>query len=97
MTRAFPKAFRSAGLMASVLLLAGAALPAMAQDGLDASPTPPGQTAPGPYVDSLGPDAPQPQTGELVPLPGPPPEGKAAEIKLPDCAPPNCGTPQIME
>ncbi|MCK0209079.1 hypothetical protein MWN33_13670 [Starkeya koreensis] len=45
---------------------------------------------------NLGPDAPAPLTGELVPLPGPPPEGQAAKIKLPDCAPPNCGVPEIM-
>ncbi|TCK28506.1 hypothetical protein EV667_2510 [Ancylobacter aquaticus] len=88
------KEFPSASLLASVLLLAGAAVPALAQDGMT---PPPGQVSPNPYVDSLGPDAPQPQTGELVPLPGPPPEGKDAEMKLPDCAPPNCGTPQIME
>ena len=91
------KAFPSATVLASVLLLAGAAAPAIAQDGLNPSPGGAGATSPNPFVDSLGPDAPQPQTGELVPLPGPPPEGKDAEIKLPDCAPPNCGTPQIME
>ena len=49
------------------------------------------QIAPNP-----GQDAPSPVTGELVPLPGPPPEGGAATIKLPDCAPPNCGVPKIM-
>lgn len=90
MKRAFP----SASLLASVLLLAGAGVPALAQDAMT---PPPGQASPSPFINNLGPDAPQPQTGELVPLPGPPPEGKEAEIKLPDCAPPNCGTPQIME
>jgi hypothetical protein len=92
------KAFPSAILLASALLLAGAAAPALAQDGLNPPPNNPGQSSsPNPFVNDLGPDAPQPLTGELVPLPGPPPEGKEAEIKLPDCAPPNCGTPQIME
>ncbi|WP_428030339.1 hypothetical protein [Ancylobacter sp.] len=89
------KAVPFAGILASFLLLAAA--PALAQDGM--SPPPGGSSlpSPDPYVDSLGPDAPQSQTGQLVPLPGPPPEGKDAQIKLPDCAPPNCGTPQIME
>ncbi|GLK71293.1 hypothetical protein ACFSKM_10565 [Ancylobacter dichloromethanicus] len=86
-----------AGVLACVLLLAAPATPGLAQDGLNPPPGAPSQPSPGPFVDSLGPDAPQPQTGELVPLPGPPPEGKDAQIKLPDCAPPNCGTPQIME
>ncbi|QIB33984.1 hypothetical protein [Ancylobacter pratisalsi] len=44
----------------------------------------------------LGPSQPAPQTGELEPPPGPPPEGKAADIKLPDCVPGKCGTPAIM-
>lgn len=88
------KAFPSVSLLASVLLLVAAALPAAAQDAMT---PPPGQASPSPFINNLGPDAPQPQTGELVPLPGAPPEGKEAEIKLPDCAPPNCGTPQIME
>lgn len=35
--------------------------------------------------------------GVVEPPPGPPPEGAARDIKLPDCAPPNCGVPQIME
>lgn len=92
------KAFPSAILLASVLLLAGTAAPALAQDGLNPPPDNPGQSSsPNPFVNDLGPDAPQPLTGELVPLPGPPPEGKDADIKLPDCAPPNCGTPQIMQ
>lgn len=43
------------------------------------------------------PSAPNPVTGVVQPPPGPPPEGTAAVIKLPDCAPPNCGTPRIME
>lgn len=92
MTRAIPLA----AVLASILLLASPAAPALAQDGTNPPVGAPPQS-PNPYVDSLGPDAPQPQTGELVPLPGPPPEGKDAQIKLPDCAPPNCGTPQIME
>ena len=43
------------------------------------------------------PVTPNPVTGVVQPPPGPPPEGTAAEIKLPDCAPPNCGTSRIME
>lgn len=43
------------------------------------------------------PSAPNPVTGVVQPPPGPPPEGTAADINLPDCAPPNCGTPRIME
>jgi hypothetical protein len=48
--------------------------------------------------DSLGQsaDQPAPMTGELVPLPTAPPADPAAAVKLPDCAPPACGTPQIM-
>lgn len=58
--------------------------------------SPPGSSLNQPPDVNLGPDAPAPLTGELVPLPGPPPEGEAAQIKLPDCAPPNCGVPEIM-
>ncbi|MCS0495079.1 hypothetical protein NVS89_08215 [Ancylobacter sp. MQZ15Z-1] len=43
-----------------------------------------------------GPSEPSPRTGVVQPPPGPAPEGQAAKIKLPDCVPPNCGTPQIM-
>lgn len=85
-----------AGILAGVFLLASPAVPVLAQQAENPPLTMPSSPSPDPYVNSLGPDTPQAQTGELVPLPGPPPEGKDAQIKLPDCAPPNCGTPQIM-
>jgi len=85
----------SAALLAAAMLAA----PAFAQD----MNPPPGSAglppaAPLDPLESLTPgaDTPQPLTGELVPLPTAPPEGEAARIKLPDCAPPNCGVPQIM-
>ncbi|MBS9476376.1 hypothetical protein [Ancylobacter radicis] len=85
-------------LALSVVLLAGS--PALAQS--DALPPLPPPTSPdsfaAPAPDGLDPvsDEPAPQTGELVPLPVAPPQDPAAAMKLPDCAPPNCGTPQIM-
>ncbi|MCJ8143426.1 hypothetical protein MKI84_10920 [Ancylobacter sp. A5.8] len=95
------KALQSFSLPMALLLAMAAGAPALAQD------LPPG----GGNGGSLGPALPDPNilpppegdpippapmTGETVPPPGPPPEGSAARIKLPDCAPPNCGTPQIM-
>ncbi|MDQ0510538.1 hypothetical protein [Ancylobacter amanitiformis] len=89
----------SASCFAVALLFTALGLPALAQEAnpslnsiINPPPPQPGNS------DNLspGPDGPQPLTGELVPLPGPPPEGKAADIKLPDCVPPNCGVPQIM-
>jgi len=91
-----------ATLLAVAMLAASVAAPAFAQD----AGTMPGNlnslnqpAIPPDNPDNLNPgaDAPQPLTGELVPLPGPPPAGGAADLKLPDCAPPNCGTPQIMQ
>ncbi|MCS0502470.1 hypothetical protein [Ancylobacter mangrovi] len=38
-----------------------------------------------------------PETGVLQPPPGPPPQGEAADTKLPQCGPGKCGTPQIMQ
>lgn len=74
-------------------------MPASAQDA-NVQPgaiyTPPPASLNPPETLNPGPDQPAPLTGELVPLPGPPPEGPAAKIKLPDCQPPNCGVPQIM-
>lgn len=73
--------------------------PAFAQDTNvqpGATYTPPPASLNPPEKLNLGPDQPAPMTGELVPLPGPPPQGAAARIKLPDCQPPNCGVPQIM-
>ncbi|HEY9212710.1 MAG TPA: hypothetical protein VIQ29_07630 [Ancylobacter sp.] len=79
-------------LSAAAMLVASIAPAALAQDA-NTLPTPP---LGDPGIPNSGPDQPAPQTGELVPLPGPPPEGGAAKIKLPDCAPPNCGVPKIM-
>lgn len=88
-------------LLASVLMLP---LPAGAQT--DMPPNSGATGTPGlpplnpPVVDNLNPspgDAPNPLTGELVPLPAAPPRDPAAATALPDCAPPACGTPQIME
>lgn len=86
-------------LLASLLGMLPPSAPALAQTadpnamGADGgSPAQQQQLAPTP-----GPDAPSPVTGELVPLPpGTPPEGGAANIKLPDCTPGKCGVPQIM-
>jgi hypothetical protein len=82
-------------LLAALLGMPTVGAPALAQnaDGtLGGANSPPSQQiAPNP-----GQDAPSPVTGELVPPPGPPPEGAAAEIKLPDCTPGKCGVPQIM-
>lgn len=86
-------------LCAAVLATALALTPALAQDANTqpgATYTPPAAPLNPPETLTPGPDQPAPLTGELVPLPGPPPEGEAARIKLPDCAPPNCGVPQIM-
>lgn len=79
-------------LSAAAMLATSMTAAALAQDA-NTLPTPP---LGDPGIPNPGPDEPAPQTGELVPLPGPPPEGGAAEIKLPDCAPPNCGVPKIM-
>lgn len=94
-----PPARLLAGLLACSLLIAAPVAPAFAQEtgtragGLN-GPLPP---APDLIAPNSGPDQPAPLTGELVPIPpGVPPEGAAADIKLPDCAPPNCGTPEIM-
>lgn len=91
-----------ATLLAVLMLAASAAMPAFAQDagtmpGNFNNPNQPVIPPGNPDNLSPGADAPQPLTGELVPLPGPPPVGGAADLKLPDCAPPNCGTPQIMQ
>lgn len=78
------------------------AAPALAQTDPNLSPP----ALPGPS-DGLAPpsdslngatpvDEPAPMTGELVPLPTAPPADPAAAMKLPDCAPPACGTPEIM-
>lgn len=89
-----------AWLMAGVLLIAAVSGPSIAQttggSSLDPGmPLPTGDGIP-PEQLSDQPASPNPVTGELVPPPGPPPEGAAADIQLPDCAPPRCGTPQIM-
>ncbi len=89
-----------AALLATAQLLAPVAgMPAFAQDA-NVQPgaiyTPPPASLNPPETLNPGLDQPAPLTGELVPLPGPPPEGQAAKIKLPDCQPPNCGVPQIM-
>ncbi len=89
----------SATLLAAVMLVASSAAPILAQDTNVLSGYVTVSAMPQPVnPDHLnpGPDAPQPQPGELVPLPGSPPEGQAAEIKLPNCTPPNCGVPDIM-
>ncbi|MGA0564299.1 hypothetical protein ACO2RV_17780 [Ancylobacter sp. VNQ12] len=86
-------------LCAALLATAMVLTPALAQDvnGISgATGNPPAFPLNPPETLNPGPDQPSPLTGELVPLPGPPPEGEAAKIKLPDCAPPNCGVPQIM-
>ena len=49
-----------------------------------------------PSQPTYDPSAPDSMTGQIQPPPGPPPEGQAAEIKLPDCTPPKCGVPDIM-
>lgn len=94
------KALQKFRLPVALLLVMAAGAPAMAQDlqpggnggGLGpALPDP--NILPPPEGDPI---APAPMTGETVPPPGPPPEGAAAKITLPNCAPPNCGTPQIM-
>ncbi|CAA0086490.1 Uncharacterised protein [Starkeya nomas] len=81
-------------LLAMTALALWAAAPALAQD----TNAPPAPQPPLSNPDNLdpGPDAPQPLTGELVPRPGAPPVDPAADLKLPNCTPPNCGTPQIM-
>ncbi|WAC26238.1 hypothetical protein [Ancylobacter sp. SL191] len=88
----------AAGLAMSLALLAAA--PALAQSDTTLPPLNPPGPADGlsPMPDSLGQsaDQPAPMTGELVPLPTAPPADPAAAVKLPDCAPPACGTPQIM-
>ncbi|WGD31364.1 hypothetical protein AncyloWKF20_05935 [Ancylobacter sp. WKF20] len=89
----------AAGLAVSLALLAAG--PAFAQSDTTLPPlNPPGpsDTLSAPMPDSLGQptDEPAPMTGELVPLPTAPPADPAAAAKLPDCAPPACGTPQIM-
>ncbi len=88
------------GLALGVVLLAS--MPALAQtDPNMLQPLPPGPSdGLTPQPDSLDGampvDEPAPMTGELVPLPTAPPADPAAATKLPDCAPPACGTPQIM-
>ncbi|MCB4771173.1 hypothetical protein LGR54_21410 [Ancylobacter sp. Lp-2] len=49
-----------------------------------------------PNQPAYDPSAPDSMTGQIQPPPGPPPEGRAAEIKLPDCTPGSCGVPDIM-
>lgn len=82
-------------LLAALLGMPTVGAPALAQNA-DGTPggtnSPPSQQ----IAPNLGQDAPSPVTGELVPPPGPPPEGAAANIKLPDCTPGKCGVPQIM-
>ncbi|CAA0096412.1 Uncharacterised protein [Starkeya nomas] len=69
-----------------------------AGSGSDAAvPTPPaGHSTMDPSSQQQGPTEPDPRTGVLQPPPGPPPEGEEREIRMPDCAPPRCGTPKIM-
>ena len=92
----------STRLLACLAVIGALGSPALAQTNplppADSGnlPDPAGSSLAQPPDINLGPDAPAPLTGELVPLPGPPPEGEAAQIKLPDCAPPNCGVPEIM-
>ncbi|MDQ0510827.1 hypothetical protein [Ancylobacter amanitiformis] len=45
---------------------------------------------------STAPSRPVPRTGVRQPPPGPAPQGAAAQVMLPDCSPPSCGTPLIM-
>jgi hypothetical protein len=82
-------------LLASLLGIPSFGAPALAQN---ADGTLGGVSSPSSQqiVPNPSPDAPSPETGELVPLPVPPPTGGAADFKLPNCAPPNCGVPQIM-
>lgn len=89
----------TAWLLASLFVI-GSMGAALAQTGTGPAnpvgpPTNPEALADEPTL-LLGPSQPAPQTGELQPPPGPPPEGKAADIKLPDCVPGTCGTPAIM-
>ncbi|MBS7543776.1 hypothetical protein [Ancylobacter oerskovii] len=67
-------------------------------------PNPPASTPPGnaagtpPSAPSSSGTAPnQLGNGVVKPPPGPPPEGDATQAPLPDCTPPKCGTPQIMQ
>lgn len=94
----FAPRFVAALAVSLALLSAG---PALAQSDATLPPlNPPGSsdTLSAPTTDTLGGpvDEPAPMTGELVPLPTAPPADPAAAVKLPDCAPPACGTPQIM-
>lgn len=88
------KAALASVLLASLLAMPIGGGPALAQDNPGNPPS--GASGITPETLSPGGDAPSPVTGELVPLPVAPPEGGAANIKLPDCQPPNCGVPQIM-
>lgn len=95
------KTIISVSFLAAAMLAVSLGGPVLAQQDTTTQPNklesqpviPPGN----PDNLNIGSDAPQPLTGELVPLPGPPPEGGAADLKLPDCKPPNCGVPQIMQ
>lgn len=84
-------------MLASFLLASFLGMPIQSALAQDAVGTPGGTNGlPSAPLTTPAPDAPSPETGELVPPPGPPPEGAAATIKLPDCTPPKCGVPQIM-
>ncbi|MBS7586772.1 hypothetical protein KHC24_05430 [Ancylobacter defluvii] len=85
-------------MLAALALLAAAGGPAAAQTANDPfnAPVPRSLQPIDPGQPAYDPSAPDSMTGETQPPPGPPPEGQAAEIKLPDCTPPNCGVPDIM-
>ncbi|MFK8250069.1 hypothetical protein [Ancylobacter terrae] len=83
---------------AALLIAAGATAFAQNSDVTIPDPTlPPVDQPLPPDAPSYDPSAPNPVTGETVPLPVPPPADPAEAFTLPDCAPPRCGTPQIMQ
>ncbi|MDR6954830.1 ABC-type transport system substrate-binding protein [Ancylobacter sp. 3268] len=86
------------GIVLVALALAAAGGQAVAQTANDPlnAPVPGSLQTIDPGQPAYDPSAPDSMTGQIQPPPGLPPEGQAAEIKLPDCTPPNCGVPDIM-
>ncbi|GAB4070368.1 hypothetical protein KHC28_20115 [Ancylobacter sonchi] len=84
-------------LVALSMLVAAAGGPAGAQTAdMPGQPMPQSLQPISPNQPAYDPSAPDSMTGQIQPPPGPPPEGRAAEIKLPECTPGTCGVPDIM-
>ncbi|MBB3773006.1 hypothetical protein FHS55_003631 [Angulomicrobium tetraedrale] len=84
-----------AGLWAGAMVMALASGTGLAQNAGGST----GGSGSTPYLSagtSTATSRPAPRTGVRKPPPGPAPQGSAAQVTLPDCFPPSCGTPLIM-